>query len=197
MLTSRFSKRGGFSLIELMVVIAIIAILSGLIFVGVGRAKESARRTKAKVQIKQLEKAFMAYHDEYGEWPKGLIGYDNASDDQMEYLTGIQLGENAARLLRGEDIEDLNPREIVFYDIPDGAIRRDKHGTIGLVDPWGHCFKYMMDFNDDGVAQILFSNSGGDDNLARVSGLGVAVWSQGPDGNDSLQEDNITNWKLK
>lgn len=188
------SRRNAFTLIELLVVIAIIAIISGLMFVGVAKAKEASRRSKAKVQIKQLEKAFTAYFDEYGEWPKGLIGYDKGDDSSMENLTGIQLGENCAKLLRGEDINGLNPQKIVFYAIPDGVIRRDGHGTVGFVDPWGHCFKYMMDFNDDGVLRVLFSNSGGDDNLTNIDGVNIAIWSQGPDGIDSQQDDNITSW---
>jgi len=181
-------------LIELLVVIAIIGLLSGLIFVGLSNVKEKSRQTKAKIQLKQLEKAFTAYHDEYGEWPKGLIGYDTGSDDYMENLTGIQLGENAARMLRGENINDLNPRELVFYEITDGMIKRDGHNTVGFVDPWGHCYKYMMDYNDDGVVNARFTSG---QSTNQVSLSGVALWSQGPDGSDAQESDNITSWKLK
>ncbi|MBT3194580.1 MAG: prepilin-type N-terminal cleavage/methylation domain-containing protein [Verrucomicrobia bacterium] len=188
----RSSSRSAFSLIELLVVIAIILILVGLVFVMIGKVQGMANRARAKSDIKQLEKAFVAYHDEYGDWPYPLIGYDNNGEDMETVHTGIQLGENAAHLLSGVNVDDLNPREIIFFDVPRNRIRRDNDNTVGFVDPWNYCYKYMMDFNDDGEVEARFT-SGLSTNI--VSGIGVAVWSQGPDGDDQFESDNITSWK--
>lgn len=54
-------RKNGFTLIELLVVIAIIAVLAGILFPIFARAKESAYRTAAMQQIKQLATGVQLY----------------------------------------------------------------------------------------------------------------------------------------
>ncbi|MDA1018396.1 MAG: DUF1559 domain-containing protein [Planctomycetota bacterium] len=66
----RYSKRKkGFTLIELLVVIAIIAILVALLLPAVQQAREAARRSSCKNNLKQLGLAIHNYHDTFSMFP--------------------------------------------------------------------------------------------------------------------------------
>jgi len=65
----KFPKRlrPGFTLIELLVVIAIIAILASILFPVFSRARESARQTACRSNVKQVVTALTMYAQDYDE----------------------------------------------------------------------------------------------------------------------------------
>lgn len=85
---SRNDRQRGFTLVELLVVIAIIGVLVGLLLPAVQSAREAARQTHCKNNLRQIGIALHLYHDVHETFPMGGIEwrpYDNTTKLQLAW----------------------------------------------------------------------------------------------------------------
>ncbi len=128
----RSHHRQAFSLIELLVVIAIVAMLIALLLPAVQQAREAARRTQCRNNLKQLGLAFHNYDQTYQYLPPNM----NASfpvaiapyTDQPELFDAFDHHHDAFSLLN----EPLGQRTLSLYACPsdDASYSRIQPGNL-------------------------------------------------------------------
>ncbi len=68
--------REGFTLIEILVVVAIISVLSAVVVVGLGPARRQGRDARRIMDLKQVQVALELYYNAYGQYPaSGILAH--------------------------------------------------------------------------------------------------------------------------
>ena len=142
------SKR--FTLIEMLVVIAIIVILAGLVFPALGLARQNARKSKANSECQSLKTAIILYESEFSCWPTKSSDESSAASDykkMCDYLVG------------------KNGKNMVFYEAG-----KDYESGKGILDPWGNEYQVIVDSDFDGAlkSQLVSDVSGKSELRSRV-----------------------------
>jgi prepilin-type N-terminal cleavage/methylation domain-containing protein len=68
-------RKAGFTLVELLLTIAIIAALLGVLLPAIQSARESARRAQCQNELRQIALALLTYHNNHNKFPYGGWGY--------------------------------------------------------------------------------------------------------------------------
>lgn len=172
----------GFTLVELLTVIAIIAVLMGLLFPAVGGVKDAARKAQAKNDLVQIVAAVKNYQTDYSRYPVDTAaggGSDKDYADDNNKLFWILRGKD-----QSSDSSNLNPRQLSFIEIPTarkqgdrlvgGLTAADDSGK--YVDPWGDAYRVRIDGNYDNEVDNPYSNAG-----VNPLQTGCIAWSLGKD----------------
>lgn len=196
--------RPGFSLVEMLVVIGIIASLVAASIGGYSAATKSAERAKCRELVSQAAIALMTMYEREGAWPKRLA------------TAGVQdgkLDEQNARLLAEyyKLNRDAETGKLVGYDrfgivspwatdvlkrAGNGAnlgtqVSTSRHGPQTVDD---HVLHFAVDQDGDGI--IDGASVGGEAVTVRATAI---VWCAGKDGymepySRGLKEDDVYSW---
>ena len=182
-------KKQHFTLIELLIVIGIIIVLTGILVPAVNGSMKKAENTKCKAEMATLLNALKQYEATYGVLPtfgttSGAITYD---DDQYEAV--IKVLQGSAEEQDSSSNKVKNPRKIKFLEIKD-----NEEGV--YTDPWGNNYQVIVDTEyKDSIANSSTVLAHGLN--ANTLHYGIFIWSMGADGesnatlNHKSNKDNV------
>jgi prepilin-type N-terminal cleavage/methylation domain-containing protein len=169
-----------FTLIELITVIAIIAILMALLFPAISGAKESARRNQASTVVRSIVNACKNYSTDYGKYPPvkaALTGGEGVASDAtlsfgdvenakcnvhnnelFDVLRAINRGTNENHILNKRQQKYFEEKKATDPKNPRDGFADGKEFTEELqgrlYDPWGTEYCIVLDADGDEVVKV-------------------------------------------
>ena len=186
----RSKCRTGFTIVELLVVVAIILILLGLLVPVVAAAMDYAKRASTRMEMSQLRAAFIQYKQDWSVYPPDRNEDEDWDSGQcLVYYLGTRFvaGEDPvapwADTITGPASRSGGP----YFDFPPERLRMNR-----FVDAWGTqregtVYYYQFDNNEaedgaDPETPVSTYNW----NPVNVHPGGVDIWCAGPDAVDEI-----------
>lgn len=167
-----------FTLIELITVIAIIAILMGLLFPAMSGARDSARRAQAGTVLKGVVNSVKSYANDYGKYPPitaAASGGGGTADMYYSYgekdancaannnelfdvLRAIDRGANTKHILNKRQQKYFEEKKATDPKLPREGFADGKEFEESiqgrLLDPWGKQYCVVLDGDGDEVLKL-------------------------------------------
>ena len=178
------AKRSGLTIVEMLVVVAIISLLVGMLLPAVNKVKSMAREAKQKVQFTAIDLGLATFKNDYGDYPPS-DQYTRLEDTgATENTSGAQ---KLAEALLGWDLLGFHPDSgwridgMNRWDYSDGTTTQAA-GSYWLYD---RTFGREMDKRKDRYIDIDTANVARLGNNASHDGLfdltAFGAWSDGAD----------------
>jgi prepilin-type N-terminal cleavage/methylation domain-containing protein len=151
----------GFTVIELLTVIAIIAMLAAILIPTVNSARVAANKTKTRVQFNQWAAAIAAFRSEYGYHPmfdtSGKVNGGTTTADHPFHDVLAARKRDGSSLTGGSPPATQNKKLISFYSFPQSDFTDAGSTTPDLLcDAFGNTdIAVLVDRNLDGVINSL------------------------------------------
>ncbi len=174
--------------------IAVIAVLAGLLFPAAQSVLERAKKAQAKNDLIQLVTAMNAFYNEYGRYPTS-----QTNDASAIYGPGHLKNDAVLNELRAKNAV-LNTRQIIFFSPPEDTSQLSPKGRIGsdgqFCDPWGSAYSIAIDADYDNQVTNPYTA----DTSAGPAAIrqGVITWSMGKDktqGTNFNTSDDVISWQ--
>jgi len=172
----RYRKQSrGFTVIELLAVISIIAILLTFVVPMGNKAKTKARIAKAKTEIAALETAISAYYTDMGTYPTDRTAADQLENRNTVIITRLS-GRNG-----GTGSYDMTIVNDSNWNGPYMEFDAASIASSAFIDPWGNPY----------VIEIALDNDVG--TPPTHNALSFDISSNGPN-ETAGDSDDITNY---
>ncbi len=122
--TMTIEYRKGFTLIEILIVVAIIAILASIVIVGLGPAQQSGRDARRLSDIQGIQNGLELYYQKCGFYPNAIDNTTACPGDTSNDFPGMVtavVGSGVIASASNIPNDPSYPHQSYFYGSPDGT----------------------------------------------------------------------------